>query len=98
MESERILRVFNSTQIALNTIRQPDARFGWSMGQNRGNLGKLYKCVENRRCIVGTEQNVKIANCLCPAAETAANFGPDDLGMVAHRRQDWGDESQGIAL
>ena len=101
MEREGKLAILHSPQIALDDWsdlnRQADARLGRAVGQHLRHLGQAHEIVQDRGRILGTEEDVEIADRLGPAAQAAADLRPDHPGM-ADRLEDGGDQAQGLVL
>ena len=63
-----------------------------------GHLGQLHELFQDRRRVLGAEENVQIADRLGPPPQAAADLGPDDLGMLADGLEDRRDQPQRFAL
>ena len=98
MERERELAVLDSTKIALDTVRQPDAGFGWSVCQNRRHLRQLDEGIDHRGGLCRAAQHVQVADRLGPTAQATAILGANDLRMAPDGLQNRRDQSQSVVL
>ena len=98
MERKRELLVGDASEIALDTVEQPDAGLGRPVGENLGNIRKLDEVIEDRPWVGRTEENVKIADRLGTSPEAPADLGSDHTRIVTDRLEDRSNQPPSRAL